>query len=70
MVDWKDIVKRIIMLATVVGITVLLLHPVVWVTCGWAIIKWLLILLLAGIVARVVFKKSIKDLIFGDKKDE
>ena len=29
----------------------------------------LLILLLAGIVARIVFKKSIKDIIFGDDKD-
>jgi len=66
--DAREIVKRIIMAGVVVGVTVLLLHPVIWVTCGWVIIKYLLILILAGIVARVIFKMSIKEIIFGKDK--
>ncbi len=67
--DVKEVIKRIIMLLVVVGVTALLLHPGILIFGGFAIIKVLLILMLAGIVARIVFKKSIKDIIFGDKED-
>ena len=65
----KEIIKRIIMLLVVIGVTALLLHPGILIFGGFAIIKVLLILMLAGIVARIVFKKSIKDIIFGDDKE-
>ena len=67
--DAKEIIKRLVMIATVAGITVLLLNPAWLAIGGFVVIKWLFILLLAGIVARVVFKKSIKEIIFGDDED-
>ena len=61
-----DILKRIVRIVVVVVVTIMIIHPMIWLPFGWLIVKILLALLLAGIVARVVFKKSILDIILGD----
>lgn len=66
----KEILKRAGMLAAVAAIVFLMIHPLMWITFGWIIIKILLLLLLATIVSRVAFKKSLTDLVFGDKDDD
>lgn len=61
-----DTVKRVLMLVTVVALVYLILNPIIWIAWGWFIVKGIALLLLATIVSRVVFKKSLRELIFGD----
>ena len=62
-----EYLKRGLMLITVVALVYLILNPIIWICWGWFIVKGIALLLLATIVSRVVFKKSLKDLIFGEK---
>lgn len=62
-----EYIKRGLMLLVVVVLVYLILNPLVWICWGWFIIKGLALLLLGSIVSRVIFKKSLTELIFGDK---
>lgn len=67
--EHRDVIGRIVSLLVVIGVTTLIIHPFIWIGFSFVIVKWLLMLLLAAIVSRVIFKKSLKELITGRKED-
>jgi len=61
--DKKELLGAIARALAVIAIVALLMNPAVLFTFGWLIAKVMLIALLATIVSRIVFKKSLTEII-------
>ena len=65
--NWID---KLSALAVVLLITTCIMHPSLWIGAAGTLIHIAIVLLLAKVVCRVVFKKSIKELLFDEKEEK
>jgi len=66
----NDLIGRGMALVVVLMIVACIMHPSLWIGAFGAILNILIWVLLAKIVCRLVFKKSIRELILGEKDDD
>lgn len=66
----NNVGDRLAGIALVLLITMCIVHPSLWIGAIGSLMYFVMLVLVAKIICRILYKKSLKELLFGDKEDK